>query len=288
LRRDAPAAFARYARRVAEAIGEHVDLWATLNETNTYVEHAFVSGEWPPGHRNDYVTAFRSYGGLARAHKAARAALRDVCGSATPVGLTHVMPWAHPAEGSWGSVPRRRLYHWEVAYEFLGQVAGDLDWLGVQYYYDAPMRLIAADDADGDPPRTDLGWRIYPEGLHGVLHEAWRRYRVPIIVTENGLADAADTQRGRFLLDHLAWMHRAIEEGVGVLGYMHWSLIDNFEWSYGFGPRFGLAEIDYSTFARTPRPSAALYAQIARSNRITPAMGDGLAYADGTPSLGPG
>jgi beta-glucosidase len=288
LRADAAEVFARYARRVAEALGEQVDLWATLNEANTYVEHAFVVGDWPPGRQGDYLTAYRSYAGLARAHRAARSAIREVCGPTTPVGLTHVMPWAHPVAGSRGSWPRRRLYHWEAAHAFLGRVSHDIDWLGVQYYYDAPMRLGGIDDTDGDPPRTDMGWRIYPEGLYGALQEAWRRYGIPIIVSENGLADATDSQRGRFLLDHLAWLHKAIDEGVPVLGYLHWSLIDNFEWAYGFAPRFGLAEVDYETFARTPRPSSRLYAEIARTNRITPTMGEGLTYADGTPTLGPG
>lgn len=287
LRRDAAAAFGRYAHRVAEALGEHVDLWATINEANTYVDHAFVIGEWPPGRRGDRLTALRSYAGLARAHRAARAAIRDVCGPAAKVGLTHVMPWVHRAAGSWGSWPRQRFYQWQAVHAFLDQVQGDIDWLGVQYYYDTPIRLTGIDDADDDPPRTDMGWRIYPEGLYRALHETWRRYRVPIIVSENGLADAADAQRGRFLLDHLAWMHRAIGEGVPVLGYLHWSIMDNFEWAHGFGPRFGLAEMDYETMARTPRPSARLYEQIARTNRITSAMGEGLHYANGTAALGP-
>jgi beta-glucosidase len=110
---------------------------------------------------------------------------------------------------------------------------------------------------------------------------------VPLLVTENGLADATDAQRPRFLLDHLAWTHRAIADGADVRGYLHWSLIDNFEWAFGFGPRFGLAEMDYATFARTPRPSAHLYARIARENRLTAEMGEGLAYANGVATLGP-
>ena len=111
---------------------------------------------------------------------------------------------------------------------------------------------------------------------------------MPIIVSENGLADASDSQRARFLLDHLAWLHRAIEEGADVRGYLHWSMLDNFEWAAGFGPRFGLAEVDYTTFERTLRPSAATYGTIARTNRIAEGMGAELTYADGTPSLAPG
>ena len=124
---------------------------------------------------------------------------------------------------------------------------GSLDWLGVQYYYDSPVRTFRLADEDGCPPRTDMGWRIAPEGLYHVVREAYARYRVPIIVTENGLADATDSQRARFILDHLAWLHRAMEEGADVRGYLHWSMLDNFEWAAGFGPRFGLAEVDYDT-----------------------------------------
>jgi len=132
-----------------------------------------------------------------------------------------------------------------------------------------------------------MGWRITPEGLYRVVLESWYRYRVPIIVTENGLADAADRQRGRFLVDHLRWLHRAIEDGADVRGYLHWSLLDNYEWAAGYGPRFGLAEVDYSTFARSVRPSARVYGDIARHNRVAASAGEGLTYADGTGSLGP-
>ena len=69
-------------------------------------------------------------------------------------------------------------------------------------------------------------------------------------MTENGLADAKDSQRARFIIDHLAWLHRAIEDGIDVRGYLHWSLLDNFEWAFGYGPRFGLVEVDYETFER--------------------------------------
>jgi beta-glucosidase len=110
---------------------------------------------------------------------------------------------------------------------------------------------------------------------------------VPIIVSENGLADASDSQRERFLLDHLAWLHRAIEEGADVRGYLHWSMLDNFEWAAGYGPRFGLAEVDYATLERTLRPSAGAYGAIASANRIAEGAGASLTYNDGTPSLAP-
>ena len=284
-----PEAFERYVRRVVPALAAHVDWWATLNEANTYVDHGWMRGDWPPGRTADWAGAMRAYGHLARGHRRAYAAIRELAGPDARVGLTHVMPWAHAAAGASAALtaPHRAFFHWEAANFFLGKVRDELDWLGVQYYYDTPMNLREQVDADGDVPRTDLGWRIYPEGLCGVVREAWKRYRVPILVTENGLADAADAQRGRFIIDHLAWLARAIGEGADVRGYLHWSLIDNFEWAYGFTPRFGLAKVDYATFVRTPRPSAAIYARIARENRIAAGLGRDLRYANGAGPLGP-
>ena len=89
------------------------------------------------------------------------------------------------------------------------------------------------------------------------------------------------------MLDHLAWLHKAMSEGVDVRGYLHWSMLDNFEWAAGYGPRFGLAHVDYDTMVRTLRPSAHAFGEIARGNRIAADEGVELAYADGTPSLGP-
>jgi beta-glucosidase len=115
---------------------------------------------------------------------------------------------------------------------------------------------------------SDLGWEIYPEGL-GELVRTWgRRSGLPVYVTENGIADAADGKRGPFLERHLTELARAIAEGFDVRGYFHWSLLDNFEWAEGYEPRFGLVEVDYATQERRPRPSAHLYARIARERSV--------------------
>jgi beta-glucosidase len=285
----APHAFERYVRHVAEALGPHVDWWATLNETNTYSSHGWLEGDWPPGHKHDWLGGFRVYEYLARGHRRGYAAIKDVVGQEARVGLTHVMPWAHrAARGGALSGGMQAYWRWLAAHHFLDKVRGQLDWLGVQYYYDSPCRALRLVDSDGStPPRTDMGWRIVPEGLYHVVRDAWQRYRVPIIVSENGLADAKDAQRARFILDHLGWLERAIAEGADVRGYLHWSMLDNYEWAFGFGPRFGLCEVDYATFERTPRASAQLYGAIARANRVDLATHSQLRYADGTPSLAP-
>ena len=112
-----------------------------------------------------------------------------------------------------------------------------------------------------------MGWELYPKGIYHALMEL-KKYDKPIIVTENGLADGNDKYRGWFILETLKNVLKAINEGVDARGYLHWSLLDNFEWDKGFWPRFGLVEIDYKTMERKIRPSARLYARICRENGI--------------------
>lgn len=288
LLREAPERFEAFVRRVVPELAPHVDDWVTLNETNTYANHGWITGEWPPGRRLDYPGGFAAYRGLARGHSLARAAIKAELGQDVPVGLTHVIPWAHPARG-WGALARPNVAFWDWlgVTHFLDMVAGELDWLGVQYYGDAPCRLIGLNMLDGNPPVTDLGWRISAEGIYHAIMLCWNRYRLPMMVTENGLADARDAQRGRFILDHLAWVRRAIDDGADVSGYLHWSLLDNYEWAHGYEPRFGLIEVDYDTCERTARPSARLYAEIARTNSLPDGLRPDLHYADGSGSTAP-
>ena len=108
-------------------------------------------------------------------------------------------------------------------------------------------------------------------GIYRVLQAVYRRTRgnKPLYITENGFSDAADNRRPRAILEHLAMVHRAIGEGIPVRGYLHWSLVDNFEWNDGWGVRFGMIEVDPRTQRRTPRPSASMFGEICRANAIT-------------------
>src|SRR5262249_28731701 len=128
-------------------------------------------------------------------------------------------------------------------------LAGSFDYLGVNYYTRelvighlfGPDHYLPA--AMPDRPRSDMGWEIYPEGLYRLLV----RYKArgwPLLVTENGVADASGERRPGFLRAHLYALDRARAEGANVIGYIYWSLIDNFEWSHGYRGRFGLYTID--------------------------------------------
>ncbi len=167
-----------------------------------------------------------------------------------------------------------------------------VDFLGINYYMrvyvcwgpqateasfvrsrQLPVGVIFSKPADAV---SDLGWAIHPEGL-GRMIRFLKRYRLPLYITENGIADAVDSRRSAYLVEHLKQVALATQAGADIRGYYHWSLIDNFEWMKGFEPRFGLCQVDYATFQRTPRPSYYVYKNIIQAHQ---------AVGDRSPELG--
>src|SRR4029077_2729458 len=119
-----------------------------------------------------------------------------------------------------------------------------------------------------DAPRNDMGSAIDPGSLAGAVRYAYERSAVPIMVTEHGLSTHDDALRAQFIPPAIAGLHDVMADGVPVLGYMHWSLLDNFEWIFGFDGRLGLVAVDRTTFGRTPKSSAEVYSRIARANAV--------------------
>jgi beta-glucosidase len=149
-----------------------------------------------------------------------------------------------------------------------------MDFIGINYYSRQLVELkkltvgsLTTDVCNMNASlvkKNFLGWDIYPKGLYEVLLKL-KRYRLPIIITENGICTYDDNQRWKYIRDHLKYIHRAISEGVNVTGYLYWSLMDNFEWDKGFGPAFGLIDINYKTYKRTIRKSAIKFAQVCKT-----------------------
>jgi beta-glucosidase len=160
---------------------------------------------------------------------------------------------------------------------------GRADWIGINYYGLALVRGLRTfpllrgipmlSSLPTDLPKSDLDWDLYPQGFTEVLHEA-AQYGLPIIVTENGVADAAGTSRPRFLAEHLAALAAAVRAGDRILGYFHWSIVDNFEWHEGYCPRFGLYRVDYDNplRPRTPTPAAETFRRIIDANEVSDAL----------------
>jgi beta-glucosidase len=173
---------------------------------------------------------------------------------------------------------------------------GRADYLGVNYYSDTlvsasrgviiPAPIDAAITEAYLPttrPKSDFGWDIYPEGLGTVLDEV-KHYSVPVVITENGIADEGDVMRARFIAEHLFQAGWAIQRGIDLRGYFHWALVDNFEWANGFCPHFGLSSYDVTTKARTVRASAQTYASIIQAASLTQASIDAMPPY-GTPAV---
>ena len=150
------------------------------------------------------------------------------------------------------------------------------DFIGINYYTKAYVQWRPRDAAKERPSdlpvglsfarrkekASDVEWAIHPEGLARMIRFVSKRYKLPIYITENGIADQQDTLRPHFLNEHIQEVVKACKEGHDVRGYYYWSLLDNFEWIKGFGPRFGLYRVNYETFERTPTSSALLYKQV--------------------------
>jgi beta-glucosidase len=198
---------------------------------------------------------------------AAHAKGRDAIKAAHPhcqVGITLALQDEQAEPGAEALRDQRRDDYYGVC---LDAVAGD-DFIGVQTY----SRVVAKRDGTVGPeaghPLTVMGYEDRPQALAATCRFAWARTRTPIIVTENGWAGSDDTRRAAFVAEALDHLHGAIAEGVDVRGYFYWSLLDNFEWGAGYGPKFGIIGVDRTTQTRAIKPSAALLGQIARANAL--------------------
>jgi beta-glucosidase len=144
------------------------------------------------------------------------------------------------------------------------------DLIGVNYYnglMTSPFHQPPVMDAMANERKTAMGWAVRPDGLSDVLRSA-AKLGVPVYVTENGIATDDDSWRIEFIRAHIERVVVALEAGIDVRGYLHWSWIDNFEWPEGFAPRFGLVGVDPTTLARRPKPSLDFYTSLIRDRQI--------------------
>lgn len=257
--------FARYAQKMAESFKDEVRFWLTINEPTSVIASSYVRGVWPPQKKNLW-SFWKLYRNFAKAHIAGYAAIHLIAPTAQ-VGFVNIL---HSFEPYWRKNWLDRIVIQVAKYftnrRMLNLTKGHNDFLTVQYYFHNRFKFPKKVQLI-ERPHSDLGWEIYPHGIYRILRKL-RKYHLPIYVTENGLADASDAKREKFIKEHLYWIYEAINEGADVRGYFHWSLLDNFEWDKGFWPRFGLIEVDYKTQERKIRPSALAYAKICQSNQM--------------------
>ena len=199
---------------------------------------------------------------LLAAHAKGRAAIKAERGD-LPVGVSLAM--ADDQAGSAGSV--RDAKRAEMYGAWMDGVRGD-DFLGVQNYERTIWGAEGRMPAPAEARRDYKGAEVYPPSLAGAVRYAHQATGLPILVTEHGVGTEDDSLRAWFIPRALTELKAAMDEGVPVQGYLHWSLLDNFEWIFGYKPKFGLCAVDRTTFKRTPKPSAEVLGQIARANRV--------------------
>jgi beta-galactosidase len=296
--------FAKFAAYIAWKFHDTVDMWSTLNEPNVTWSIGYLGGNFPPG-LMDVNAVERVSFNLVQAHARAYDQIKRIVGRRARVGVIYATSPAEPLTDSdedrkaaeacdeystkWffravvnGVLKRGSAMGEEVKRRDLGN---RVDWIGVNYYTrnvvkhtDNPPYFKAESNygfacqpgsmSAAGRPTTETGWEIYPEGIRKALN-IYREYEKPLIVAENGVADSRDRHRTWFLVSHLHNLLKTIrEDGLNVIGYLHWSLIDNLEWASGFSKRFGLIYVDMNTKRRHPRPSAYVYRDIVVSNAI--------------------
>ncbi|GAA2628421.1 family 1 glycosylhydrolase [Actinomadura fulvescens] len=260
---DATERFRRYVRAVLPIL-DGVQWVCTINEPNMLAMMANmvkrekreenVAGAMPPP---DQAVA----DALLAAHRATREELADIKSGWTVANQNF--------EAAEGADAECQEWAWSREDQFLDAAADD-DFIGVQAYTRVRIGRDGALPVPENARRTLTGWEFYPAALgNAVRHTAKRLPAVPILVTENGIATADDTERVEYTREALAGLHAAITDGADVRGYLHWSLLDNYEWG-SWKPTFGLVHVDRATFTRTVKPSARWLGDVARANTLDP------------------
>ena len=260
---EAPERFGRLCERVVAHLGDRVGYGCTINEPNIVSIMGYEYGIFPPG-VSDPARRARVSDALCRGHRRAVEALRAGPGT-FPVGLTLSMNDYQPAEGGEAKLDEVRRDNEDV---FLEATAGD-DFVGVQTYSRARVGPSGMLGPERGVPVTQMGYEYWPQALEATIRRAWSfTGGIPVVVTENGIGTEDDAQRRAYVAEALAGVRRCLDDGIDVRGYVHWSLMDNFEWVLGYVPKFGLVAVDRENFTRAPKPSAAWLGNVARANSL--------------------
>lgn len=298
-------AFADYAEIVATRLGDRISNWMTLNEPFVSANHGYLTGEHAPG-RSSLPDGLAASHHLLLGHGLAMERVRAAIPGAqvgvvlnfTPVTAIGTSPAAldrqrivNDIENRWYVDPVGGLGYPQYTVERLGWaqnevgdgdlelIARPIDMLGINFYTRQMVGALAGEH-DDRVSETAMGWEVHPSALGDLLRGLHETHHFPrYFITENGAAmpdkdvvdgRVIDNDRLEYFAAHLGEVHQAMEDGVPIEGYFAWSLLDNFEWAHGYGPKFGLVAVDMDTQRRTPKKSALWYAEVAKTGEISP------------------
>ena len=297
--RDTALAFGDYVEVCVNRLGDRIDTWTTLNEPFVSANHGYLTGEHAPG-RVSTADSMAAAHHLMLGHGLAGERIRSIAPDArlaivlnfTPVEVLTNEPadvelamhtenlenrwYIDPLAGRGYPTATADYCQWdrsEVQAGDLDLISAPIDLMGVNYY---TRTLVGADELPADTPQNTMGWELHPPTLGRLLRWLRDEYDFPsYMITENGCPMPDDEREGgqiidedrlAFVRDHLTEVHSAIEDDCLIEGYLVWSLFDNFEWAWGYGPTFGIVEVDYDTLERRPKKSADWFSQAAADN----------------------
>jgi beta-glucosidase len=284
--------FVKYAEKVISTLSPYVRYWISFNEPVVFLLGGYIDGRMPPGFK-DVKLSFEVLKNMLLAHQEVFSILKDYCGEGGELSIAHNMMEIRPSLvlspfDHYLAAYVDQFYNWMLVDAF---ATGELNFIiptaikgrinlnlkdtitfwGINYYSRlfmsfAPFKPLRFNFLYRNASKnglTDMEWEIYPEGLEHILKKTHSKLNLPIIITENGIADKQDIKRIKFIADHLKIL-KECSHNLPINGYFYWSLLDNFEWLDGFSPRFGLYEVDYKTFQRKKRPSADFFTNLAK------------------------
>lgn len=260
--------FLRYVEKVVDALSNDVHFWVTINEPMVYVYFSYLLGLWPPQNRSILISR-QVTNSLVNAHVKAYHLIRDIYKAknleypkiSIAQNMQAFVPCVPSLRNKFSAYLRHKSYNLEFIDKLIRQRA--IDFIGMNYY--SPSWVGSGHYRH--LRKNSMGWDIYPQGLHDLL-VGLKRYNLPVFILENGICTDDDSLRWDYIREHLESVHRAMLKGVKVLGYIYWSLLDNYEWDKGFAPRFGLIEVDYNTYKRKVRESARKFSQVCLTGRL--------------------
>ena len=274
--------FLRYVEKIVGALCAQVKYWVTINEPMVYVYHAYILGLWPPQEKS-FLKAKKVGENLILSHLKTYKLIHKIYRKenlsfpliSIAKNMQAFLPCLLTLRNRLATYLRDRYFNFELMERLIR--AKTLDFIGLNYYTRGLVEtkgwgfkhllLDICNKNHSQLNKNSLGWDIYPEGLYSLLLEL-KKYDLPIFILENGICTEDDNLRWNFIYEHLRNMHLAMSDGVKLLGYIYWSLIDNYEWDKGFTPRFGLIRVDYNTYQRTIRESARKYSFVCKTGRL--------------------
>ncbi|MCD6449662.1 MAG: glycoside hydrolase family 1 protein [Thermotogaceae bacterium] len=298
---EAVVEFAKYAAVVAAEFGDLVDEWSTMNEPQVVSSLGYiqVKAGFPPAYPS-FEAFVKTMVNQAQAHARAYDVIKSI--TSKPVGLIYSFSPVYPADSESAKAVEKAMYfqnYWfmdmitfgkigkifENSEEVREDMGRKLDFIGVNYYTRMVVKSVdsfpgwqvlggygygcapSSKSLDGYLT-SEFGWEVYPRGLYDISKAIYDRYGLSMIVTENGIADSTDSIRSYFIVAHLKYLGKALKDGIDVKGYLHWSLIDNYEWAQGFSKKFGLVYVDLKTKKRCLRPSAIVFSKIIEERSV--------------------